>query len=404
MINSFMGDGVMALFGVPQALEDAPLRACRAALLIHERLAHQATEIETSYGLRPWLRIGINSGLAVVARVEAGQSVGVTALGDTTNLAARLQALAEPGTVLLSEAVQRLVEGMVQSRFVGEHQIKGKTEPQLVYRLEAVYRGAQRFDAALNRGLTAYFGRDQELKTLQRCLAKTSTGIQVIDISGEPGIGKSRLLHEFRQSIGKASVIMMSGSCSLEDQQTPFLPFIEIVRRSFGVAAGEDQTKVACKLDGGLKALGIATARNLGLLLNLLGLKPPEDSLQGLDGALIGFWTRDLLQQLLKVRCQLSPVIMAIEDLHWVDSASEDLLNQMATISERLPLMILHTRRPEYQPPWFGRAEVSHLPLQPLSKAETAHIIEARFAANALPEELRQLVSAKAEGNPLFAE
>jgi predicted ATPase len=137
----------------------------------------------------------------------------------------------------------------------------------------------------------------------------------------------------FCTNAGKAlarQAFMMPGSCSLEDQQTPFLPFIEIVRRSFGVAPGEDQTEVACKLDSGLKALGIATARNLGLLLNLLGLKPPEDSLQGLDGALIGFRTRDLLQQLLKVRCQLSPVIMAIEDLHWVDSASEDLLNQMA--------------------------------------------------------------------------
>jgi class 3 adenylate cyclase len=405
MINSFMGDGVMALFGVPHALEDAPLRACRAALLIHERLARQAAEIETSCGLRPWLRIGINTGLAVVARVEAGQSVGVTALGDTTNLAARLQALAEPGAVFLSEAVQRLVEGMVQSRFVGEHRIKGKAEPQLVYRLEAIRQGAQRFDAALSRGLTSYFGRDREVETLQRRLAETRAGIQVIDISGDPGIGKSRLLHEFRQRIGKTNVLVLSGSCSLEDQQTPFLPFIEIVRKSFRLAgSGEDQTEVARKLDDGLKALGIASAKNLGLLLHLLGLKPPEDSLQGLDGALIGFRTRDLLQQLLQVRCQISPVVMAIEDLHWIDSASEELLDQMTTIPERLPLMILHTRRPEYRPPWFGRAEVSHLPLEPLSKAETAYIIEERLGANALPEELRRLVSAKAEGNPLFAE
>jgi class 3 adenylate cyclase len=360
MINSFMGDGVMALFGVPHALEDAPLRACRAALLIHERLAHQADEIETSYGLRPWLRIGINTGLAVVARVEAGHSVGVTALGDTTNLAARLQALAEPGAVFLSEAVQQLVAGMVQSRFVGEHQIKGKAEPQLVYRLEAICQGAQRFDAAVSRGLTSYFGRDREVETLQRLLAKIRAGIQVIDISGEPGIGKSRLLHEFRQRIGKANVSILSGSCSLEDQQTPFLPFIEIVRKSFRLVAGEDQMEVARKLDDGLKALGIASAKNLGLLLNLLGLKPPEDSLHGMDGALIGFRTRDLLQQFLQVRCQISPVVMAIEDLHWIDSASEKLLGQMATIPERLPLMILHTRRPEYRPPWLGRAEISH--------------------------------------------
>jgi predicted ATPase len=270
--------------------------------------------------------------------------------------------------------------------------------------VQRLYRGAQRFDAALGRGLTSYFGRDRELETLHRRLRELTTGLQVIDMSGEPGIGKSRLLHEFRQRIGKANVTLLSGSCSLEDQQTPFLPFIEIVRGSFRVAAGENQAEIARKLDDGLKALGIASVKNLGLLLNLLGLQPPEGSLQGLDGALIGFRTRDLLQQLLRVRCQISPVIMAIEDVHWIDSASEELLDQMAVLPDRLPLMMLYTRRPEYRPPWSGRAEVSHLPLEPLSKAETAHVIEARFGTNTLPEELRRLVLAKAEGNPLFAE
>ena len=151
--RSFTGDGVVALFGVPQALEDAPLRACRAALAVHERLAAQAAEIEATCGLRPRLRIGINAGTAVVGRVDGEEGAGTTALGDTINLAARLQALAQPASVVLSEAVQRQVEGMVESRFAGEHQIKGKSEPQRVYLLEALRKGAVRFDVPASRGL-----------------------------------------------------------------------------------------------------------------------------------------------------------------------------------------------------------------------------------------------------------
>jgi tetratricopeptide (TPR) repeat protein len=154
----------------------------------------------------------------------------------------------------------------------------------------------------------------------------------------------------------------------------------------------------------GLKVLGLASPQNLGLLLNLLGLKVPEGSLQGLDGALIGFRTRNLLRQLLQASCRLSQGIVAIEDLHWIDSASEELLGEIVMSAEPLLLMIVHTRRPEYRPPWSERPNVSHVPLEPLSAGETGHIVEARFGGDKLPEELRRLVAAKAEGNALFAE
>ena len=212
-----------------------------------------------------------------MGNVQSDADAGATVLGDTVNVAARFQALAEPGSVYLTESTYRLVRGMVEAGFAGEHQIKGKSEPQKVYRLQAIRHGAARFDAALSRGLTAYVGRDRELETLERRLAETSRGIGVIDIAGEPGIGKSRLLDEFRQRIGKSGAFILSGSCSPEDRQTPFLPFIEVVRGSFGVAAGEDQAAIARKLDDGLKVLGLASAQNLGLLLNLLGLKTPEE-------------------------------------------------------------------------------------------------------------------------------
>jgi class 3 adenylate cyclase len=196
-VKDFTGDGVMALFGVPDALEDAPLRACRAGLLIHERLAAAAPAIQAKHGVRPQLRVGVNSGLAVVTRLH-GESGPVTALGDTVNLASRLQTLAEPGTVCLSEATQRLVQGLVETTFAGAHAIKGKTEPQKVYRLESIRHGATRFEAAVVRGLSAYVGREREMESLERALAEARRELRVIDVVADPGMGKSRLLHEFR--------------------------------------------------------------------------------------------------------------------------------------------------------------------------------------------------------------
>jgi class 3 adenylate cyclase len=169
-VREFMGDGIMALFGVPNALEDAPLRACRAALLIQERLTAEAPHIEAKHRVHPQMRIGINTGLAVVTQ-SRGEGANMTALGDTVNLASRLQSLAEPGQVLLSEATCRQVQGLDDLVFAGEHEIRGKSERQKAYRLDAVRRGAVRFDAAVSRGLSAYVGRGEEIESLERELA-----------------------------------------------------------------------------------------------------------------------------------------------------------------------------------------------------------------------------------------
>jgi predicted ATPase len=149
-------------------------------------------------------------------------------------------------------------------------------------------------------------------------------------------------------------------------QQTPFLPFIEVVRGSFRVSAGEPERDVAQKLDMGLTSLGLHSARNVGLLLHLLGLKVPDGSLTGLDGVLIGLRTRELLQQLLEARCRLSPVVMVIEDLHWIDSASEEVLGKIVEGESTLPLLLLTTRRPEYVPPWLDRTAVTKIRVEPL--------------------------------------
>ena len=205
--------------------------------------------------------------------MQEGADAGVTVLGDTVNFAAHLEALAEPDAALMSEATHRLVQGMVEASFAGEYQIKGKAELQKAYRLDAIRQGTTRFEAAVGRGLGAFVRRERELEVLERGLVEARSQLHVIDVVAEPGMGKSRLLHEFRQRIGKDRAFILSGSCSPDGQQTPFLPFIEVVRGSFRISAGEAEKDIAQKLDMGLTTLGLHSARNLGLLLHLLGLK-----------------------------------------------------------------------------------------------------------------------------------
>jgi class 3 adenylate cyclase len=404
VVRGFTGDGIMAVFGAPVAFEDAPLRACRAALSILQRLKTAGADLESKHGVRPQLRIGLNTGAAVVGKVQEGTDAGVTVLGDTVNFAARLQAMAEPDSVFLSEATHRLVQGLVVTRFAGEHTVKGKTKPQKAYQLDAIRHGATRFEAAVTRGLSIFVGREHELNVLEREFAKARSELRVIDLVAEPGIGKSRLLHEFRQRVGKDGVYVLSGSCSADGQQTPFLPFIEVVRGSFQISISEAEKEVAEKLELGLTTLDLHSVRNLGLLLHLLGLRGSDDALVGLDGVLIGLRTRELLQQLLEARCRLSPVVMVIEDLHWIDSVSEEVLGKIVDSKANLRLLLLNTRRPEYVPVWVARTAVITLGLEPLPAGDISRLVQARLGVERLPAKLARQLAEKAEGNPLFAE
>ena len=348
------------------------------------------------------MRIGVNSGLAVVTQIR-GESAAMTALGDTVNLASRLQTMADPGTVYLSEATQRLVQGLVETTFVGAHAIKGKAEPQKVWRLDCIRRGATRFGAAVGRGLSAYVGRERELEMLERTFAEARGGLRVVDVVAEPGMGKSRLLHEFRLRLGTGQAFILTGSCSPDGRQTPFLPFIEVVRGSFQVKSGEAEAEVARKLEIGLTLLGLYSPENVGLLLNLLGLKPPEGALAGLDGVLIGLRTRGLLQHLLQARCRVSMVVLLVEDLHWIDSVSQETLGKIVDGEAKPNLLILHTRRPEFEPPWRG-TPVATLRLEPLPAGDIRRLAETRLGVDALPETLARQLTEKADGNALFAE
>jgi class 3 adenylate cyclase/tetratricopeptide (TPR) repeat protein len=401
--KDFTGDGVMALFGASEALEDAPLRACRAGLTIHQRLAAAAPTLESQYGIRPQMRIGVNSGLAVVAKIFS-QDATVTALGDTVNLASRLQKLAEPGTVYLSESTRRLIEGQAETGFVGDFDIKGKTESQKVFRLDSVRAGATRFETSVFRGLSAYVGRDRELQLLDASLAEAHRKVCIIDVVAEPGMGKSRLLYEFRRRLSDGRAFLLQGSCSPDGRQTPFRTFIEVVRDLFQVSIVEPESEVRRKLEQGLAGLELNSPQTYGLLLSMIGLKPPDGALAGLDGVLIGLRTREMLQRLLEARSRRSLVALLIEDIHWIDRASEEVLSKIAGDDARFGLLILHTRRPEYQPPWSGGRSVTALRLDPLSAEDIQRLVQRRLGIEAMPQPLARIVTEKADGNALFAE
>ncbi len=282
----------------------------------------------------------------------------MTVLGDTVNVAARMQTLAEPGTVIMSEPAYRLVEGLVDASFAGERPIKGRAASERVYRLTAIRASATRFEASVSRGLTPFVGRDRELEALERSFAAIGSAIQVIDIVGEPGIGRTRLLHEFRLQAAQAPAWMMTVSSTSDGQETPFRAFIDIVRGAFHIGLGDDAPTITSKLDEGLRSLSLGSDQNQGLLINLLGHEPPKGALSGLDGVLIGLRTRELLRLIVQARARLAPLILLFEDIHWLDNASEALLASLVAIGEPMRLLILHTRRPTYAPPWATGANV----------------------------------------------
>nr|WP_302479300.1 AAA family ATPase [Ruegeria arenilitoris] len=402
-VRDFAGDSIMALFGIPDSLEDPALRACRAALSIHTAFASAASDFEKRFGVCPEMRVGVSSGNVLMATVQ-GETGPTTAVGSTVNLAARLENLAPAGGSLLCDTTRDLVEWVSDLSFFGEHTIKGLSAPQKIWQLKAVHEGATRFDASVAQGLSDYVGRAGELDIMSAALRKSKSGRSVVDLVAEPGLGKTRLVYEFVQRAPTNEVTVLTGNCSADGQQIPFLPFLEIVRKSFYISDRQNPLRVQAKLEAGLGKYGLLSQQNLGLMMNLLGLKSPEGSLDGLDGVLIGLHTRELLTALLKKKCASGQVILVIEDGHWIDSSSEDLMAIMLEDPDISNLLIIQTRRPEYTPKWFGNNGVTTIALRPLPLADIADLAQSRLGVSELPNGLAEQLTERAGGNPLFGE
>jgi len=402
-VRSFAGDSIMAVFGLPAAPEDPALRACRAAIAIHAAMDQAAAALRAEFGLRPVMRVGISSGLAIMAPVQ-GEDSALSAVGTVVNLASRVQGLAAGGQTLICDATRRQVEWQTDLSFDGEHAIKGVGRPQKLWRLRAVRPGATRFDASVARGLSPLVGRDAELSALLSALERSRLSRQAVDLVGEPGLGKTRLTFEFTQRAAASGAMVMTGHCAADGRNTPLLPFLRVVRDAFRLRDEDEPAEIAEKLEAGLQASGLWSPLHLGLMLNLLGLKAPEGALAGLDGVLIGLRTRDLLPQLLRAQTRHHPVVLLIEDAHWIDGMSQDLLTRLVRAPDEPNLMVATTHRPEYALPYADLPGLTTLSLRPLESAEVQSLVQSRLGVADLPERLVTQVTRRAGGNPLFGE
>jgi class 3 adenylate cyclase/tetratricopeptide (TPR) repeat protein len=404
-VNQFLGDGMMALFGAPVALEDHAFRGVQAALTIQETLSGYSEQLKHDRGVELQLRLGLNTGLVVVGRIGDDLRMDYTAVGDTTHLASRVQALAEPGTILISEATHRLAEGYIRSEALGPVAVKGRSEPVQVHRVIGRRRGRTRLEVSVERGLTQLVGRERELGLLHECLARAKAGRgQVVGIVGEPGVGKSRLLYEFRKSLERERVTWLEGHCVAYGQATPYLPILRILRTNFQIEEDDNPLQIQEKLRQGIHRLDPTLEGILPFLHDLFSLPGANEALKHLDPKDKRQKTFEAIRTLTVAGSQRRLHVLILEDLHWIDKISEDYFAFVTAGLAGVPVLLLTTQRPGYTVRWADKTYYTQIALDLLGEGETDALVAALLGSRHLPSDLVRIVREKAEGNPLFVE
>jgi class 3 adenylate cyclase/tetratricopeptide (TPR) repeat protein len=401
-VEEFAGDGILALFGTQHEEEDVGLRACSAALDLQERVVARAADFTAEFGIAPRLRVGLHIGSVVVGRVGDDQSMNFKPLGDTVNVAKRLESLAQPGTVAISQDLRDAMAERIEVAPLGEHHLKGKAQAQIVYRLETVHQDMSLFDAAMRRGLSTLVGRSDELAGFAKVWHEAQNGeLRRVTITGDPGVGKTRLAYEFSQLARGEGAFVLQGNCRVATRSTPFHPFIEIIRSSFRLSDTDDSSAIERKLSRGLELLGIAQSDAQPYLLNLLGHRVEGMEFSKYNAEIAGRKTRDLIVAMLRERCRFSPVLLMIDDLQWIDVPSAELLQ--SALDQDLRLLILCTARSPYKWTW-GKGETAlEILLTPLSREDTETLLCERLERRANPSAIAAIAE-RADGNPFFAE
>jgi class 3 adenylate cyclase len=402
IVNQLAGDGMMALFGAPVAHEDAPYRALRAAWEIQQALAEFNGRVRARRGVELKARIGIHTGPVVVGTVGNDLKMDYTAIGDTTNLTARLQSLAAPGTILASEATVRLVRGFFQLRDVGPFEVRGKSEPVTAFEILGLSEITTSLGAAEARGLTPLVGRQQELLQLADCFARVRGGSpQVVTIIGDAGSGKSRLIFELKQSLTAEQVVFFEGRCSALKQKVPYAPFALMLRQYFGISATDPAPRAAEKIAEKVREFDPRLDEMYPFLSRLLAV----DSVPSTDlpADEIKRETFHALARLVSCVSERTPVVLVIEDLHWIDDPSRELLELAVSQLATARVMMVVSHRPDFRASWRSQVALTQLSLRPLSDEHTREIIRA-VASATLPATLEERILTKAEGSPFFAE
>ena len=404
-VNQVMGDGIMALFGAPLAHEDHAVRACYSALRMQESVKKYADEVQKTEGVPIQIRVGVNSGEVVVRSIGSDLKMDYTAVGQTTHLAARMEQMAMPGSILLTADALRLAEGYVQVKSIGPVNVKGLSEPIEVYEVTGAGPVRSRLQAAAARGLTRFVGRTAEFETLCQALERAGAGRgQVVALVGEPGVGKSRLFWEFTHSRRTVDwLILESGSVSY-GKATPYLPLVDLLKAYFKITDRDDQREIREKVTGKLLTLDKALEPTLPAFLTLLDVAVEDEQWQNLDPPQRRQRTLDAVKRLLLREGQVQPLLLVIEDLHWIDSETQSFLDSLIESLPTARLLLLVNYRPEYQHGWGSKMYYTQLRIDPLPPESAEELLQALLGSDSSLGPLKQLLIARTEGNPFFLE
>ena len=404
-VNQFTGDGVMALFGAPIAHEDHAVRAVAAALAIEKAVRQYAATLRAQRGIDFAVRIGINTGPVVVGKIGDDLRMDYTAQGETVNLAARLQQVAPPGGTRISEATMRLVSGYFVIEPTGQVTLKGLPAPVATFTATRQLSGRARFDLALERGLTAFVGRQRALAFLRDAFDKTQRGRgNVLSVVGPAGIGKSRLAYELKRGLAEDAVTFLSGRCHQHGEALPFNLIAQLLQMNFMLDDGEAEKDQVEKVETGVRRLDPALEWTIPYLKHVLALPAEELDVQGLDEAQRKQRLVEAVRTLTLRGAQRRPLFLLMEDLQWIDSSSRDYLDSVVDSLANHPVFLLCTYREGYTPAWDNRAFHQRLALDPFTEDETAQMVAELVDRAPVTGPARELIVKRAEGNPLFIE
>jgi class 3 adenylate cyclase/tetratricopeptide (TPR) repeat protein len=403
-IAQFLGDGVMALFGAPIAHEDAPQRALYASLGMRDRLREYSRKLKQR-GIEFNMRIGLNTGLVVVGKIGDDLTMEYTAMGDTVNLASRMESTAEPGAIQVSENTYRLTEGYFEFKALGDIEVKGKTEPVKAYQLLGLGRVKTRLGVSEMRGLTPFVGRRKELDHLIDCYEQAKRGQgQVVGITGEPGVGKSRLLLQLRSVLPQGEYSYLEGECHHYGDTVAYLPILDILRSYCGIEEGEQEALSRKKLQQRISQLDERLTVMLPPLQELMSLKVEDEQFLRLDPQLKRARIFEAVWSLLIRESQNRPLVLAVEDLQWIDKTSEEFLGYIIARLGGARIMLIILYRPEYSNPWTSKTYYSQIRVDELPLDASAEMVQAILKGGKAAEDLVRLILDRAAGNPLFME
>jgi class 3 adenylate cyclase len=395
------GDGVFALFGAPVAFEDHPQRALYPALQMQQELrAHGQAQAAKG---RPALeaRIGVHTGEVVAYAGEASGKIEYRLIGHTANLASRMESLAQPGSIAVSEATAELCEGYFALRGLGPTTVKGVSAPVSVY--EVLRPGPLRthFELSMRRGLTRFVGRERELEQMRRALEQSMAGHgQIVAVVAEAGTGKSRLLYEFKATIPAECKVLEAYSVS-HGKASAWLPVLEMLHRYFGLAETDD---AASRRDKVRVALDSALEDTLPYLFGLLGILDGPDPHAQMDARIKRQRTIDAIERIILRDSLQQPVAVIFEDLYWIDEQTQGLLDLLADSVASARILLLLNYRPEYHHRWANKSYYSQLRLDPLGGADGAAMLTALLGESDELSPLKRLIAKRTGGNPFFIE